>query len=158
MFLLLPRKLRVVGYLFTTLGIFLGIVRFYFGIKLKIFDIKVFAVYSKYFETNYFKIISNHFSEELTALLLLIGLFFIAFAKEKSEDNLLDQIRLKSLIITLYINTGFLIFSFLFIYGFVFINILVINLFSPLIIYTLVFNIVRIRSRRTSLNSSNLEL
>lgn len=156
MFLLLPRKFRVVGYILTTLGIFLGILRFYFGIKLKIFDINVFAVYSKYFETNYFKIISNHFSEELTALLLLIGLFFVAFTKEKFENIQLNQIRLKSLIITFYINTGFLIFSFLFIYGFVFINILVINLFSPFIIYIIVFKIISVRSRRISINNSNI--
>jgi len=66
--ILLPRKFRLAGFILAFIGIVLGVIRFYFDIKLKIFDVKVFAVYSKYFETNYLSIISNHVSEELTAL------------------------------------------------------------------------------------------
>ncbi len=137
--LFLPNKFRIYGWIIILFGVILGITRFYFGIKMKILDIKVFAVYSKYFETNYFKLIDNHVSEELTALLLLVGLFFISFTKEKIENDSIAELRYKSLILTFYINTALVALSFLFVYGFGFINVLVINVFSPFIIYIILF-------------------
>jgi len=135
--LLLPNKLRIYGWIILLFGVVLGITRFYFGIKLELLNIKVFAVYSKYFETNYFRVIDNHVSEELTALLILVGLFFISFTKEKTENDFSSTLRYKSLILTFYINTALVFLSFLFVYGFGFINILVINVFSPFIIYVI---------------------
>ena len=139
MFLLLPNKVRSIGWAILFLGFVLGVTRFYFGIKLELFNIKVFAVYSKYFETNYFKVIDNHVSEEVTALLLLVGLFFISLTKEKIENAIISALRYKSLILTFYINTSFVALSFLFVFGFGFINILIINVFSPFIIYIILF-------------------
>lgn len=133
--LFLPNKIRIYGWVILLFGIILGVSRFYFGIKPEFLNIKVFAVYSKYFETNYFTVIENHVSEELTALLLLVGLFIISFTKEKIENDSVTSIRYKSLILTFYINTVLVVLSFLFVYGFGFINILVINVFSPFIIY-----------------------
>ena len=137
--LFLPNKLRIYGWVILLFGIILGVSRFYFGVKPKFLNIKVFAVYSKYFETNYFKVIENHVSEELTALLILVGLFIISFTKEIIENDSVSAIRYKSLIFTFYINTVLIALSFLFVYGFGFINILVINVFSPFIIYIILF-------------------
>jgi uncharacterized membrane protein len=133
--LFLPNKFRIYGWIVILFGIILGVTRFYFGIKLELLNIKVFAVYSKYFETNYFKVIDNHVSEELTALLLLVGLFCISFTKEKIENDLVSVSRYKSLILTFYINSALVVLSFLFVYGFGFIIVLVINVFSPFILY-----------------------
>ena len=137
--LFLPNKLRIYGWVILLFGIILCVSRFYFGVKPEFLNIKVFAVYSKYFETNYFKVIENHVSEELTALLILVGLFIISFTKEKIENDSVSAIRYKSLIFTFYINTVLISLSFLFVYGFGFINILVINVFSPFIIYIILF-------------------
>jgi len=154
--ILLPRKFRLAGFILAFIGIVLGVIRFYFDIKLKIFDVKVFAVYSKYFETNYLSIISNHVSEELTALFLITGLFFICFSKEKDETESIQTIRLKSFLLTFYLNTAFILFSFLFIYGFVFINILIINLFCPFIIFFIVFNWLKFRAKQNSKNNLSI--
>lgn len=149
---LLPNKYRVAGWIALTFGVVMALVRFYFDIKLSLFNIKVFAVYSKYFETNYFKIIDNHFSEEITALLLLTGLFLLGFTKEKIESKEINEIRTKSLILSFYLNTLFMMASFLFIYGFVFINILVINIFTPLIFYILVFKVLLYKRKSQSIS------
>ena len=137
--LFLPNKLRIYGWMILLFGIILGVSRFYFGVKPEFLNIKVFAVYSKYFETNYFKVIENHVSEELTALLILVGLFILSFTNEKIENDSVSAIRYKSFIFTFYINTVLIALSFLFVYGFGFINILVINVFSPFIIYIILF-------------------
>lgn len=131
----MPNNIRIYGWVILLFGLILGVIRFYFGVKPEFLNIKVFAVYSKYFETNYFKVIENHVSEELTALLILVGLFVISFTKEKIENESVSAIRYKSFILTFYINTLIIVLSFLFVYGFGFINILVINVFSPFIIY-----------------------
>lgn len=133
--LFVPNNIRIYGWVILLFGLILGVIRFYFGVKPEFLNIKVFAVYSKYFETNYFKVIENHVSEELTALLILVGLFVISFTKEKIENESVSAIRYKSFILTFYINTLIIVLSFLFVYGFGFINILVINVFSPFIIY-----------------------
>lgn len=133
--LFVPNNIRIYGWVILLFGLILGVIRFYFGVKPEFLNIKVFAVYSKYFETNYFKVIENHVSEELTALLILVGLFVISFTKEKIENESVSVIRYKSFILTFYINTLIIVLSFLFVYGFGFINILVINVFSPFIIY-----------------------
>lgn len=154
MIFLFPRKYKVPGSILLLIGITLGVVRFYFGIKPKLFDVKVFSIYSKYFETSYFKVISNHISEELTALFSIAGLFLLCFSKEKNENETMNQIRLKSLILTFYINTAFILLSFVFIYGFVFLNILVINLISPFLIYLFTFNWLRYKYYRSELQSN----
>jgi hypothetical protein len=146
---LFPNKLRIYGWTILFLGILFGVSRFYFGFKPEFLNIKVFAVYSKYFETNYFKVIENHVSEELTALLLLVGLFLISFTKEKIENDFVFEVRNKSLILTFYINTALVVLSFLFIYGFSFIYILVINVFSPFIIYIILLKYFLYKAQKT---------
>ena len=150
MIFLFPRKYKVPGSILLLIGITLVVVRFYFGIKPKLFDVKVFSIYSKYFETSYFNVISNHISEELTALFLITGLLLLCFSKEKDENEFLNQIRLKSLILTFYINTGLILLSFIFIYGFVFINVIVLNLISPFIIYLITFNWLKYKFSRAN--------
>ncbi|MFH1196889.1 MAG: hypothetical protein V1720_14405 [bacterium] len=141
---LLPNKFRVVGWIALLAGSILGIIRFYFDIKPEFMNIKVFAIYSKYFETKYFSVIDNHFSEETTALLLIIGLFLFSFTKEKVENDTVISLRLKALLWALAINTVFIAGSFLFVYGFIFINILVINVFTPFILYIIIFRALQI--------------
>lgn len=148
--ILFPRTFKIPGVILFLIGFSLGLVRFYFGIKPKFFDVKVFSIYSQYFETSYFKVISNHISEELTALFLITGLLLICFSKEKDENESLNQIRLKSLILTFYINTGLILLSFIFIYGFVFINVIVLNLISPFIIYLITFNWLKYKFSRAN--------
>jgi hypothetical protein len=147
--LFLPNKFRIFGWIILLIGIVLGVARFYFGIKLEFLDIKVFAVYSKYFETNYFKVIDNHVSEELIALLLLVGLFCISFTREKIENDYISAIRYKSLILTFYINAVLIALSFLFVYGIGFVTVLVINVFSPFIIYIILLKYFLYKSQKT---------
>lgn len=136
---LFPNKFKIIGLLFAIPGAILAVIRFYYGIKPAIFDFKVFAFYSKYFESVIFSPISNHFSEEITGILLIVGLLFIAFSKDKNEDDIIKNIRYKSLIISIFINSGLMILSFLFIFGFAFVNVLILNVYSLLIIYIIVF-------------------
>ncbi len=139
---LLPKGFRFLGFIFTFAGTILGIMRFYFGIKPDLFEQKVFAVYSVYLKTKTLKIESNQLIEEIAGLLLILGLFMIAFAREKNENQQVNSIRLKAFFISFYINTVFLIASILFTFGLAFIYMTVLNVVLPLSMYIIVFQIL----------------
>ena len=145
---LLPKGFRFVGVIFTSVGAILGIMRFYFGVKPDLLDQKVFAVYSVYLKTRTMKVESNQLIEEIVGLLLIFGLFMIAFAREKDETPQISSIRLKAFFISFYINTAFLIFSFLFTYGLAFIYMTVLYLVLPLSVYIVAFQILACIERK----------
>jgi len=145
---LLPRGFRFVGLIFAGVGTFLGIMRFYFGVKPDLLDQKVFAVYSVYLKTRTMKIESNQLIEEIVGLLVILGLLMIAFAREKNETPQISAVRLKAFFISFYINAAFLIFSILFTFGLAFIYMTVLNLVLPLSIYIIVFQIMAAIERK----------
>ncbi len=142
---LLPHKYRKLGLLILLAGIIVTILYLYNDFR---FKIPVFALVSSFLKTKYLTVFSTNFSDELAMVLLLAGLFLIAFSKEKNED-LLDDISVKELSVirccvmikAVLINTLILLFSVLFLYGKVFIYILIINMFSSLMIYIILFNV-----------------
>jgi len=139
---LLPRSFRFVGFIFTIAGTILGIMRFYFGFKPDMLDQKVFALYSVYLKTRTMKVESNQLIEEIVGVLLILGLFMIAFAREKNETPQVNAIRLKAFFISFYINTAFLIASISFTFGLSFIYMSILNLVLPLSLYVIVFQIL----------------
>lgn len=89
----------------------------------------------------------NHLFFICTALLMTTGLFLVAFAKEKVEDEQIWQIRLDSLRWAIYLNYIILITSL------VFINdtghILQVNLWVPLLFFIIRFRSVIFRLNRS---------
>jgi Ca2+-dependent lipid-binding protein len=63
----------------------------------------------------------------------------VACSRERVEDELIGRIRLNSLLIALYINSSVLIILSLFCYELLFLNVLVFNMFTNIIIFLIVF-------------------
>ncbi len=82
-----------------------------------------------------------------TTLLMSLGLFFVAFAREKMEDEQIWQIRLDSLRWAIYVNYFLLIAGLVFIYDTA--HLLELNLWVPML-----FFIIRFRGVIFRLNSS----
>lgn len=141
--ILIPNKYRKLGLLLLLAGIIVSILYFYNDFR---FKIPVFALVSSFLKTKYLTVFSTNFSDELAMILLFAGLSMIAFSKEKNE-NLLDEdslialsgIRGLAMFKAIIINTLFLFFSVLFLYGKVFIFILIFNMFFSLIIYIILY-------------------
>ncbi len=138
---LLHNRFKIVGGILLFIGMVLGVIRFYFGLKPDYLKINVFSVYSKFLDTKYFSVITNNISEEIVGLLVLIGLFMMAFSKEKDEKDKVQMIRLSSMYLSVFINTLLLALSFFFIYGLAFAEMMVLNLYSILIIFLIIFRI-----------------
>jgi len=144
---LLPRGFLPVGFVFTCLGIVLGVLRFYFGIKPDFFERHVYALYSYYLESKTLQVINNQLIEEITGLFLIIGLFLIAFTKEKYEHPHTNSIRLHAFFISIYLNTIFLIAAMIFTFGFAFVYMMMINMCLFMLIYIIIFRVLVLRSR-----------
>lgn len=136
---LLPAKFRFVGSIFFIAGIVAGILRFYLGVKPKLLNIKVFAVYSEYLDEKYLKSVNNNLGEEITIFLIITGLFLIAFSREKTEDPETARIRYISMIISFYLSFLFLLAANFLTFGFAFIYMLIVFSGLPLAAYILVF-------------------
>jgi len=134
--LLLPYRWKQAGIVLSATGAISALIYILFDFK---FKMPVFAVYSSFLATKYFTSFKTNFSDELTLLLLIIGLSLIVFSKEKNETEGLHELRYKALARALIANTIFLFLSVLFIYGSGFIAILAVNIVSPFIFYLLFF-------------------
>jgi uncharacterized membrane protein len=145
---LLPPKFKLIGTSLLIIGILFGIIRFIYGIKLSFFDLKWFAVYSKYFETKSLTFLENNFGEEIPILFILIGLLFISLAKENIENEITTSKRIFAFVFSFYINSLFIIGAVLFTFGIGFVEMLIFNIFSYWIIYLIVFHFSTYKTKR----------
>jgi hypothetical protein len=90
-------------------------------------------------DIKYFTWVTNPVADEICMLFILVSGIIFAFAKEKHEDEMVQAIRLNSLAWATIANYGILLFFYLFIYGFPFLNVLMGAMFSQLIIFILLF-------------------
>ena len=87
---------------------------------------------------------------ELGMLGLLISLSFIALSREKDEDEMTGQIRMKSFVWSLWFTTFILAFGVLFIMGVDFLYFSLAALYLYYLVYILKFNLTMKRIRRSA--------
>jgi len=86
--------------------------------------------------------LKNNLTNELAGLLILVSGFFVAFSKEKLEDERVSQVRLESLQWSVYLNYALLLIALLLIYDEGFLYVMVYNLFTILIFFIVRFHFV----------------
>ncbi|WP_373511847.1 hypothetical protein [Persicitalea sp.] len=78
--------------------------------------------------------------DEIISLAIMIGLFLTGFAQVKNEDERTAQMRLGALQWAIYGNTLVLVLCIMFVHGLPFLNIMIYNMFTPLLIFVLRFH------------------
>ena len=146
--ILLPRYFRYIGLTLTLAGIVFSVIRFGYGIKPDFLEVKVFVVYAAYLQSSEFRMITNNISEEICGITLLLGLFFLAFSRFKTETEEIWGLRTKSFMYSLYTLTALLLFCLMFIYGWGFLMVMTANLFLYLLVYNIWFYILFFRASR----------
>lgn len=86
-----------------------------------------------------FSVQTENVFNEVCLSLLLIGGLFVLLAKEKDEDELINKIRLESMLWSAKVNGIFLLMANFLFYGFTFYYVLIINLFLLFILYIIKF-------------------
>lgn len=90
----------------------------------------------------------ENFTNELAAVGVLIGLIFIAFTREKEEDEFMMKLRLDSLVVAVLVNYALLFLAILFVYGLDFIYVWVYNMYTVLILFIARFYWVKSRENK----------
>jgi hypothetical protein len=146
--ILFKHKYQTIGYLCLIPAILIFIAKYIFKLELEFLYVPVFAIQSTFFETKYFFWMQSNISEELFAISLILGFTLIALSKEKDEIVENNTFRLKAFSLAVMINSIFLVFGMFFFYGLSALNIIIINLFSFLFLYILIFKILIFKARR----------
>ena len=139
--LLLPYGVKKVGWVLYSIGMILGICIFTFEPEVSFFDVSVFGVITDEFfgSTKWFRIFENNVLDELTALLIIFGGLFVAFSRQKVEDEYISKVRLDSLLWATYVNYAVLILGIIFVYDMPFFWVLIFNMFTILFIFIIRF-------------------
>jgi hypothetical protein len=133
---LLPHYCKTIGTILVLIGIVFSVLYLKFDFN---YTTSVFAVLSIYLENQFFVITQTNIIDEITLILFVVGFGLIVFSKEKNEAEYLNALREKAVTNAIIVNTFFILFSILFIYGGGFLGILGFNLFSVFIFYLIFF-------------------
>lgn len=148
---LLPHKFKIIGWILLIIGIAIGLFVLFENYEQDVLRVNVLSVISDQNifdnEKNYFQITSNDILDELAALAIIIGGLFVAFSKEKIEDEFIYKLRKDSLVWALIFNYAVLVLTILFVYDIAFFHVLVFNMFTPLLFFIMRFNFLKLKSR-----------
>lgn len=139
---LLPHQFKKIGWILFIPVFILGILWLIFDFEPAFLDVKVLALFNSdfYQSRGFLAIIENNIANEIVGILLIVSASFIAFSKEKNEDEFISKIRLESLVRATYLNYGILIFALIFIYNNAFFTVMILNMFTVLLFFILHFN------------------
>ena len=147
---LFPYQFKKIGWILLVAGIILGVLHLIVWDDLEFLDIKVFAIVHEDFldVRSTFTFAEVNILNEIAGLLLIVGGLFVAFSREKSEDEFIARIRLESLVWATYINFAILILTIIFVYGVPFLWVLVFNMFTILVFFIIRFNWLKYKSKK----------
>ena len=143
---LLPHKLKSFGWILFILGIICGVIVVTNQYESDALTVNVFSIYNEgLFGKNdgFFQIIENSILDELIAIAIIVGGLIVGFTKEKVEDEFIYKLRKDSLVWAIICNYIILLLAIIFIYDFTFFDILVFNMFTPLIFFIVRFNFLK---------------
>lgn len=149
--LLLPNRLKRIGWWILLPSAIAGIMVTMTGYEAEWLNAKVFTLF--YDEIGLFQDdIATHFgpfawletnvTNTLVGVLFIIGAMMVAFSKEKQEDEFIANLRLSSLLWSVWVNYLLLLVGFLLVYGINFLHIMIYNMFTVLIIFIIRFNYI----------------
>lgn len=141
---LFPHSFQRIGWILLIPFLTLGIANMFFEYNASWLQFRI----SKGNELEFFS--SHNFTDELAAVGLIISLVFIAFSKEKIEDEAIQFFRLEALQWAVYANYLVLIISILSVYGSTFFQVMTYNMFTVLIIFILRFRYVLFQYNKAS--------
>jgi hypothetical protein len=162
---LLPHRYRLIGWLLFVPSAILGIATRYADFS---FDFLGFSFIKKPGADSRFlyrllweltgggTLLNNSYNsinltDEVAAIGIIVGLLFVAFSKEKIEDEMISRLRLESLQWAVYINYIVLGALIILVHGGLFLEVMVYNMFTVLLMFIIRFLLAIRRNERTVL-------
>ena len=149
---LLPHRFKKIGWFLLVLGLVMGVAMRFFGIDADYFGrIPFFGIVSGDFlssDKDFFEVVENGFLDEVVAVLIILGGILVGFCKTKVEDEFISQIRLSSLVWSVYVNYGILFLAVLLIFDTPFIDVMIFNMFTVLLFFIARFHLLLHKAKR----------
>lgn len=149
--LLLPNKYKKIGWSILIPATILGIILIVTDFNLFPVEAKVFALINGviFGENQFFTFINTDITSTVIGILFIIGAMLVGFSKEKREDEFIGALRLSSLLWAVIVNYILLLLFFALVYGDAFLNVMLYNLFTILIIFIVRFNYILYKSSKS---------
>lgn len=149
---LLSNKYKMFGWILLIIGLISGIIFFIGEYETDALQVKVLSIFpgDTIFggEKGFFRIIENSILDELIAITIIFGGLLVGFTKERIEDEFIYKLRKDSLVWAILFNYLILVLTIIFVYDFTFFNVLVFNMFTPLLFFIIRFNFLKLKSAR----------
>lgn len=148
--LLLPNYFKRIGWYLLIPSTIIGLLVIFFDFEFDFLKIKVFSIYSSSILKSgaFLSLSKNNITDEIAAILFIVGAIFVAFSKGKNEDEFIAKNRLDSLVWATYINYAILIFCIIFFYDLAFLTVMVLNMFTILIFFIIRFYYILYKSKK----------
>jgi hypothetical protein len=123
---LFPHRFRLIGWLLFIPSILLGLANRYTEFRFEQLDVSGWLMFGE---------IGNNLTDEVAGLGVIVGLLLIAFSKEKVEDEMISRIRLEALQWSVYANYLLLAIAMLTVYSTAFLEVMIYNMFTVLLVF-----------------------
>ncbi len=149
--LLFPNRFKRIGWILLVPSTILGVLCIFNDFSFDFLDVKVFAIFSDDFlgPDTVFGLQKNNITDEIVGILFIIGALFVAFSKQKTEDEFIAKTRWESLVWATYFNYLILIFCFIFFYNTGFLWVMIFNMFTVLIFFIIRFYFILCMSKKS---------
>lgn len=139
---LLPNRFKSIGWALFMPSFISGIIILSTDFKWVETEGHLPAVYYDDFfgDRSFFTLAKTSIVQNVTAILLIAGGLILGFTREKVEDEYITSLRLKSVMWSMLISYVLLLLLYLTVYGLFFLNIMVICMFLPLVLYIFRFH------------------
>lgn len=114
---------------------------------------KIMSIFPTIQSDNYFTVIHVNFIKTIVGILFIIGGILVGFSKEKNEDEFISRVRLSSLLWAVFVNYILLLIAFGFVYDTAFLNVMILNMFTVLIIFIVRFNYILFKNEKAWSNA-----
>ncbi|GAB3751596.1 hypothetical protein [Spirosoma pomorum] len=123
---LFPHRFRLIGWFLFIPSILLGLANRYTEFRFEQLDVSGLLVFGE---------IGNNLTDEVAGLGVIVGSLLIAFSKEKVEDEMISRIRLEALQWSVYANYLLLAIAMLTLYSTAFLEVMIYNMFTVLLVF-----------------------
>lgn len=150
---LFPNSFRIIGWVLLLPAIVLGYMVLFENLEFSFLNIttlsllpdSLFGAASN--ANSLWSIVDDNFTQEFAGILFIVSAIFVAFSKEKNEDEYIYKIRLESLVWATYLSFAIQILCILFFYDFTFLKSMMINTVTILIVFIVRYNFIIYRSK-----------
>jgi hypothetical protein len=149
--LLLPNKYKRAGWILLVPSFVLGVYLAASGFEPDWLNARMLALFPGgiFSERKLFGFTNVNLLNTIVGVLFIAGALLVGFTKEKTEDEFIYKLRLSSLLWAVLVNYSLLIIAFIFIYDTAFLNVMIYNMFTVLLLFIVRFNYILYKNSKT---------